>query len=650
LHLERRPVPARIGQSLGIISGTVDGDTPMGELSLELGASDSLYAIVDPSILISPQNRSFFSRPLVIVPKSRVTATDVTLPLRLLRRVNGEVRDSLIVPVTIQSPREFGLEFSRLPNPVVLGTKNDVSVKVQAKVANEIYDVTGARVSLRVTTGGSFQATSDEAGVATFHDVQLIGKPRMAAIITSIAGAEPLKENIEAIVGSPHSIRLRIGGANDFRVGRRFTASVKVVDTLGNPVTERVQLSVGGGGTYLVSNSDSNPVFELEPDSNGVATFVDMKYLGPPGPVQLIASSGSVVDSVTVAAKAGAPSALRIIQQPSTFLIADSLFEIAPIVRVEDVAGNPVLGAQVLVRLWSHRPTRGSCLAANPNLAKNPYECVAKQDTSLKSTDGIAAFFRAPTRRTSDSSGLARFDSLRVVGPDDEYRLEFRLLSAPATEAGVFTLPIRYNADWAYNRNFAVISAIKSIGGDVTPQNEFFDVRLRFRFFRNWDAVIQSDLSIVRRTDADTDSLHSNTKRLVDASALLNYIPLRFTDLLTNVPERNLFVGPQVRIFNTVPFFGFHIGELELAKSLLNGSMFTAAFLVPLQQMPVKVDEEVFRPAPTNVMLDAFIRSSGIDFLKYLNVRGSVLIPFQRGRRPISRIVLAVPVGNLIPF
>src|SRR5262245_2556702 len=80
LHVDRRPAAARIGQPLGVLRGTVDSDggNPVGELSLELPGFDSLYTIVDPSITIGASNRSFTTRSLVIVPKTRVAAYDVT--------------------------------------------------------------------------------------------------------------------------------------------------------------------------------------------------------------------------------------------------------------------------------------------------------------------------------------------------------------------------------------------------------------------------------------------------------------------------------------------------------------------------------------------------------------------------------------------
>jgi hypothetical protein len=146
--------------------------------------------------------------------------------------------------------------------------------------------------------------------------------------------------------------------------------------------------------------------------------------------------------------------------------------------------------------------------------------------------------------------------------------------------------------------------------------------------------------------------VRTNTKRLVDASAMLNWTPdlLKVTDALSDAPERYLFIGAQTRLFNTVPYAGAHMGVVELAKSPFYGSMMVASFVTPLQLMAVKVDNEVFRPARSNIALDAFLRSDGIDFLKFLNIRGTVIIPLEKGRRPASRIVLAVPVGGLKSF
>jgi hypothetical protein len=132
----------------------------------------------------------------------------------------------------------------------------------------------------------------------------------------------------------------------------------------------------------------------------------------------------------------------------------------------------------------------------------------------------------------------------------------------------------------------------------------------------------------------------------------LNYTPwyFRVLDAMTDTPERFLYVGAQVRLFNTVPYYGAQLGSVELARSLFNGSSLSIGYITPLEMMPVSIDGDVFRPARNNIAIDGFLRSSGFDFLKFLNVRGTVIVPWDRGRRPVSRIALAVPVGGLITF
>jgi hypothetical protein len=656
LALSKEVVSGRFGQRLPQIIARVRPESlsSHAELSVGLPGLDTLYSV--SAVVRRSDHGTFAIDSLVITPQRYVSAGLTRIPLRVLLTVDATPVDSAMLTADLSLAKGYQLIAEKIPGQLILGSKNEIRAKVQASIES-VGDVPvkGTLVSLRLPEGGTVRATSDETGAAIFTDVILRGVPGRRKL-TFAAGGVVDSSEVTVVVGSATAIKLRVGGAQEFHVWRPFTLSATLTDALGNPTRDKVTFAVDGAdGTLAVDNGATHPQLFADANERGIASLTSVRYFGPTGPIRLIAEAGGVADSVSLVVRSGPASKVRLIQEPSTDVIADSMFEVPPMVRVEDVAGNPVANSQVLTYLWQSRPTWKGCQSPNTGpIRPGPPGCdrtivVATRDRSQIT---VEAFLKGTTRRVSDTLGVVRFDSLRLIGPDDFYRLEFRRIEMSPTDTGTFSSTIRYDSDRAYNRNFVIVSAIRSIAGSVTPPDEFFDVRFRFRFFEQWDAIIQSDLSIVRRTAADTDSVHTNTKRLVDASALLNWTPspFRIKDRLTDVPERNVFAGAQLRIFSTVPYVGVHIGELELARSLFHGSMFTAAWLVPLQLMPVKVDNDVFRPSRNNLALDAFLRSSGFDFLKYLNIRGTVLVPLEKGRRTASRIVLAVPVGGLIPF
>jgi hypothetical protein len=624
------------------------------EVFVDLGRDSLFYLEAQPET--SPDRRTWTFNHITIRPLKYISATPIRLPIWIHLTVDGQPQDSTAVVMDVGPARVTSVIAPELPTNLILRAPTEMRATVVGKIGDDPFPVKGASVGLKLRDGTVQKATSDESGVATFPKVVLTGVPGEDEV-TFFVGAVSQPVKVYTALGRTKTLDLQVAGANDFRVGRTFSIAARMTDSLGNSTRDTVIVSLSGtDGGFQAPGQKERSFLTLIPTSAGAASIANVQYYGTAGPMRIIGVAGSVADTVTVVVGPGPATKMRVIQEPSTDIIAESLFAVPPIVRVEDAAGNPVPNTQVLAYLWQTKKTFTGCQRPTNGPAGRPSFCPdttpearAAMDTIKPKTYRVEGFIKGVTRRVTDSSGLARFDSLRVVGPDDFYRMEFRYLGMPDTDRGAFTSTIRYDAARAFNKNFVVVSAIRSIGGTVTPPDEFFDIRFRFRFIPYTDVVVQSDLSIVRRTEEKGDSVRSNTKRLIDAMAMWN-VPFELHDPLTSVPERNVFFGPQLRIFNTVPYLGVHMGELELAKSLFHGSMFSVSYLRPMQMMPIKVEGEVFRPTRSNLSLDAFVRSSGFDFLKYLNIRGTVLIPLEKGRRTSSRIVLAVPVGSLVTF
>ena len=629
------------------------------DFSLELGDAGSAYGIARTSTRLEAGDTIRF-RGIVVRPERHVPSGEVRLLGRVL--ANGSLVDSIAVAAVVRPPTRVALDARGLtPDTLLVGAKQTFGVHVSA-IAGDAgrLPVSDAQIVVQLPDGNRLLGRSDSTGVARFSDVVVRASPGRW-FVTYSTRASSVTVPVQFAVGPTKDVNLSVSTSREYRVGHSFAVTVRSRDAAGNPARDTVEITVGGGGAYLSERGKvPSSIVHVPTRPDGSASVTDLRYLGPTGTVQIVASAGDAADTSTLVVSYGAPSRIRIVQQPSTNFVADSLLESAPIIRVEDAAGNPVPRVQVTAHLWQSKPLSTPCTYSADQLIDSVRLRRLPCDSTLSRTaqkelerKPAAAFIRGTTLRVSDSTGSIRFDSLRIVGPTAFYHLEFRRFDLNANQRGEFTAQMRYDAERAYNRNFVIVSAIRSIAGSVTPPDEFFDVRFRFRFWRYIHGMVHSDLSVVRRSFTDTSSdVKSNTKRLVDAALLLNWTPPNFKikNELTDMPERYLFTGGQFRIFNTVPYAGPHVGVVEVAGSLFHGSTFSMAYLTPLQTMPVRVDSETFRPAPANIGFDAFLRSSGFDFLKFLNIRGTMIVPLARGRRPESRIALAVPVGGLISF
>ena len=276
------------------------------------------------------------------------------------------------------------------------------------------------------------------------------------------------------------------------------------------------------------------------------------------------------------------------------------------------------------------------------------------------------AYFSGASTATTDVDGLADFTGVRFVGRGGDYSLCFQE-GTPGDDVPCAALAVKllwranYNVDREFNKNFVIISAIHSIAGHK-PANEFFDVRFRFRLPAGLSALVGADLNIERAsfTEKDTASLQS-TRDVTDAFALVNWSgratksfwhnAMRVTDARTDALDRLLILGLQARIFSGVPYAGAHIGSVEMGHSKFFGSTFTLGAVRPLSYLPVKLsDDSPVYPVRNNLIAECFLRSSAVDFFKFLNIRATFLMPFETARRVQSRIAVAVPIGGITDF
>ena len=599
----------------------------LDKLRLRVADGESTYELVAkgrPTLSRASNTVTWLiqARPLGALP-----AGDVTVYGQV--ELSGQPLEGPLVPVVIEGPRQASLTL-KAPAASVRSGGVLPTLEVPVRTIDGQTPIHGGVFEAQIGKGAVVSAIS-QGGVVTFSNIPVPSVRAGTTIDVIVRGVAPMTGEasipITLAAGevSRVSIQRTVGG--ELHVEREFPLTVSAFDAAGNPVPDqeislrlRAPLAVlsEGGKTWSTTLARTT-------NSRGNAQFAGTRVRSSVGRTSLIAlaiapDGKEHGDSVPVDVKAGALHSIRVAEHPPLLIVPEKEFTPAPAVLVEDAAGNPLVGVRLNVDL-------------------------VEELTCRPATIGTLS---GPTTSTSAVDGKAAFPGLSILGRAGCYQLRFASDAAPDVKPGQSRL-MTYDAERTYNRNFVIISAIKSVAG-IIPSNEFFDLRFRFRFTQRWHVLVNADVGLQRKDVEDKD-VKGSQDRIVEAALWANRTYYRVTDNLTDAPERYAYYGSHIRVFATVPYFGFHAGAVELAKSPFHGSMANIGLSWAPQTMPVKVEQTSVRAAPLNLMLEAFIRSDGLDFFKFLNVKGTLMVPLgERGRRAISRISIGVPIGTITSF
>lgn len=439
--------------------------------------------------------------------------------------------------------------------------------------------------------------------------------------------------------------------------------SIELTGAAGQPIPGvLVRVSLISGNGYLSGDTCTTT-------TSGIARFASLVIWGKPGQKQLLFSAEAAAPlTAPIKVILGGPVKLRVVKQPSPTITSDSTLKVQPVVRVFDNADNIVSGAEVeaqlcldvTVTLAKYRvnkeadsvrraPFKADSIATRK---RNP-ESVIKSppaDSEPKCVDAgrYGAALLGTTLEKGNDAGQATFTDLVVRGPAGGYRLYFSIVEGSAHGVGSDTSNVMlYDPDRSTNRSYVVISAIKSVAG-LVPADEFFDLRFRFRFTDAFFSMASVDIALTGR---GTDTVKSNQTLLTEAAASVDWGFYTRRTQITDESERTLFVGAQLRVFNTLPYFGGHLGFIEHAGSVFSGSMFSLGIVHRMSDTLNVVQGDTLTAAPWNLMGDFFIRSSKIDFFKVLNLRGGILLPLRQFNQKLqSRITVAIPIGTIDLF
>ena len=629
-------------QLKGLVVEAVDSaNKPIPKAALEVVAGPSPESLgTDPRIVGSSLTADELGRALLNNvrlggPDRRVWLAVRSASGAASTPVEVKVGDPAIDRVTLSiasSTVENGLPLS--PPPEVRVTQNGAPVP-------------GVRVMIVVIKGDATisdnSAETDASGIARFASL------RIAAGCAEVGCNEQLlvaragdKESERVLVMPRRRMPSRLvvlpESGKDLIVGRTLSPGLRVRAV----ATDDTAIP---GVTINARDQNGKALGTTTTDPLGVAAFDNIQISARAGQTAILLSAGSAQAIHIVSLLPGAPTSMTIVSQPPPRVTFDSAWTSTPVVQIRDMAGNALPNVDVTAMLCG-RPLSDNTpsLQLTPlGNRVNPGAPAGKSATCGDATSLLASLQGVTVVRT-DSLGRATFRDLKLRGRAGEYVLQYAIAGS---DASVSSSIMRHNPRRDYDQNFVVISAIKTISGSA-PKDEFFDLRFRFRLSKNAHVLANTDVALSAR---GTDSVSSPQKRVTEASLMGNWNLFFATEYASEIPQRLIFGGAQLKVFNTTPYYGVHFGGTELGGSPFQGSLLTVGYLRRwYSDTLVVIDNDSLRLARNNIGIDFFVRSSTIEFFKILTIRGSVLIPLGDKARPASRITIAVPVGNVYSF
>jgi adhesin/invasin len=239
---------------------------------------------------------------------------------------------------------------SALPNPLV----------VRVTDAND-NPVANVGVTWTAVNGGSVSDATTATNASGLAQVTrtlglLPGTYTTTAEVEGLSGS-PVTFTSTATVGPPAQLAFLIQPGSPTASGAAFNPApqLQVQDAQGNPVGQ----AGGGDGLSVTAHITSGQVgASLENEGprstngNGRVTFTNLRITGPPDDDYVITFTSPTLAPVSSALlTVGAGTAARIViqQQPGGSVVNGQVISPAPVVQVEDGAGNPVSGNRNIV-------------------------------------------------------------------------------------------------------------------------------------------------------------------------------------------------------------------------------------------------------------------------------------------------------------
>jgi len=207
----------------------------------------------------------------------------------------------------------------------------------------------------------------------------------------------------------------------------------------------------------------------------------------------------------------------------------------------------------------------------------------------------------------------------------------------------------------ASKRSSFYIAAIKTVYGE-RPESEFFDIGVRVQLMGRLYSMGSFDIALTHSDAvADTTIPGSSSEDFSDAGTTLDYELFKLNDM------RQLFAGVKIKLFDGVPYWGFHFGVIELCNSALRGTFFTGGYVQTFYHIDSTQNaqrEKKLHKHNFFVEFSLMSHKADIPIIKSMRIRAGILLPapfWNDNPEPTdndvkTRIVIEVPIGELIYF
>lgn len=205
----------------------------------------------------------------------------------------------------------------------------------------------------------------------------------------------------------------------------------------------------------------------------------------------------------------------------------------------------------------------------------------------------------------------------------------------------------------AKEESFFIASAIKSIPslGEV-PESEYLDIFIKFRYSSCFFSYGNVDLAFSKVTGNNNtviDSIKTTQTKLTDAGIFVAWAPI------SGLPnERDLYCAIGAKLFNTIPYYGFSLGSMEMDGKLHSSYCNVGVMWRWLKTDSLLTQQLNVRSYNANVYVEFALTTPGIDILKYIRTRVGVLIPINDEKANTNdiqtRISFEVPIGKVFTF
>lgn len=364
--------------------------------------------------------------------------------------------------------------FVTVPSSAQCGASLGSTVSARLRdAASRNVELAGTQVTLTPSAGATASVTSastDATGVATFTGLVITGTPGSRTLTFSAAGLPSASGAVTVAAGAAAALTLASQPPGNATNGSPLspTPVVQLVDGCGNAVSTAgiaIVATVTSGSVTFTNGTQTTA-------SNGRATFTGLSMAGLTGSYTVRFTSTSLTPATAAGPTtlaAGPASTLTLITQPPTTAQHGVVLNAIPVVEVQDVGGNPVVGA---------RSVTATVTSNGSNTLSNATATIGASSARATFTGLIINGTAGSTRLSFASSGLtgvtaASATVLGGAGTPATLALTTQQSSAALPGFALTTQPVVRLKD--VNGGFAAAAGIviEALGSAGTTSNRF---------------------------------------------------------------------------------------------------------------------------------------------------------------------------------